>query len=200
MKKVMLILLFLFHWQCDKSNPSSIENNGDDSTSVVDTLKINDTTKTDTSKITDTSKMTTDSLPFVGTWVVHQHNINYFGDEWDKEVIRYYQYGVLQKWFIQITKDSLISFHNDTGAVYSRKSFPYTLKKDNTLLFYNSVDLVKTKLPVYYDAFGDTIQYSFEQGFLKLEAEYNGDVDYLQEIIYLNNYTGTIPPESWLNY
>jgi hypothetical protein len=85
MKKAMGFLLCLFLWQCDKLNPSSIEKNyEDDSTRVIDTLKVTDTTKiTDTSKVidtsnvTDTSKVKTDSLPFIGTWVVHQHSINY---------------------------------------------------------------------------------------------------------------------------
>lgn len=57
-----------------------------------------------------------------------------------------------------------------------------------------------TNLPQYYDSFGDTLSYENPQSnYWTLKATYTGSNDYLEEIIYLYKYTGTVPPPEWLN-
>lgn len=183
---VLLCFILLFSWNCSNpadKDPENIRVNPEDTTT---------TTPKDT---------TTTTNPMYGMWIVHQHNIDFYGDEWDKEVIRYYQYDASKQWFLKITSDSVVSYQNVIGGTYATEPFHYRIQSDGRLLFTNGANLVATRLPVYYDRFGDTLTFvkRAEEGYWALEAEYQSDVDYLKEAIVIRRFNGTVPLASWNN-
>lgn len=107
-------------------------------------------------------------------------------DEWVYNKDADYDYYGAQ--LFEITKNSIISYHNNFDGTYDEEEMPYEIEGSTITVIYTDGEYVEE----------NSLKYKFDNGMLVFTQSGQEGEDSWEYKMYFKKYSGSIPPASWI--